>query len=104
MAFSLNSYLFGPLDTEYCMYFYLLSVMHLCIFVFIIASLMYSLVAGNKKVDSKMMTTMLFGGLLYFAFYFQNRLLHSMCVSKEGLHVGKKNHSIKTAALFKKNQ
>jgi hypothetical protein len=102
MGFSLNNYLFGPLDTEYCMYFYLLSVMHFCIFVFIFASLIYSLLAGNKKVDMKMMTTMVFGGLLYFAFYFQNRLLHSMCISKEGLAVGEKHNPAQMAALSKK--
>ena len=84
MSFSFNNYLFGPLDIEYCAYFYLLSMVYFGFFIFIIASLIYSLVTGNKKVDQKMITTMIFGCLLYGAFYFQNRLLHSMCVSKEG--------------------
>jgi hypothetical protein len=85
MSFSLNNYLFGPLDTEYCFYFYILSVIHYLIFIFIIGSLVFSLVTGNKKVDMKMITTMLFGSLLYAALYFQNRLLHSMCISKENM-------------------
>ena len=83
MTFSLDNYLFGPLDTEYCAYFYILSVIHFLIFAFIIATLLISLVTGNKKVDMKMISTMLFGSLLYAALYFQNRLLHSMCVSGE---------------------
>lgn len=104
MSFSLNNYLFGPLDTEYCAYFYLLSVMHFFIFTFIIASLIYSLLAGNKKVDSKMISTMVFGSLLYAAFYFQNRLLHSMCVSKEGLATGSAKLNPAQMAALSKNK
>lgn len=89
MVFSLNNYLFGPLDAEYCSYFYFLSVMHYCIFIFILASIVFALITGNKKLDFKMITTMIFGSLLYAVMYFQNRLLHSMCVSKENLSVQK---------------
>ena len=34
--FSLNDYLFGPLDTEYCMYFYALSVINFMCIVFFV--------------------------------------------------------------------
>ena len=85
MSFSLNNFLFGPLDTEYCVYFYLLSVMQYFICIFILGYLVFALLSGNKKMDSKMISTMIFGALLYGVMYFQNRLLHSMCVKKEGM-------------------
>lgn len=85
MHFSLNNYLFGPLDIEYCVYFYFLSVMQFLICIFILAYLAFSLIFGSKKFDAKMIGTTVFGALLYGVIYFQNRLLHSMCVRKEGM-------------------
>ena len=85
MTFSLNNYLFGPLDTQYCAYFYILSVIHFALLVFMAISLLVYLISGTKKIDQKLISTMVFAGLLYTAMWFQNRLLHSMCVSKEGM-------------------
>lgn len=90
MTFSLNYYLFGPLDTEYCTYFYVLSVICFCTFVLTILSALYSIASGNKKMDLRLVLTMMFGSLLYAALYLQNRLLHSMCVSKEGYTAAEK--------------
>jgi uncharacterized membrane protein YozB (DUF420 family) len=85
MSFSLNNYLFGPLDTQYCAYFYILSVINFALLVFIVVSLIVYLLSGTKKMDSKVISTAFFGALLYLVLYFQNRLLHTMCVSKEGM-------------------
>jgi hypothetical protein len=80
---SLNDYIFGPLDIEYCAYFYILSVISYLIFLSILLSLAYYLITGSKKVDSKLAMTMVFGSLVYGVMYFQSRLLHSMCVKSE---------------------
>jgi hypothetical protein len=85
MTFSLDNYLFGPLDIEYCVYFYILSIVNFVFYALIILSLIYTLIFGYKKMDSKLIGTMLFGSLAYLVLYFQNRLLHSMCVRKEGM-------------------
>ena len=87
MTFSLNNFLFGPLDGEYCAYFYILSVINYIFFIFIITSLIVTLVFQGRKADSKSLMTMLFGALLYGVIYFQNRLLHSMCMKTENIHI-----------------
>lgn len=66
--------LFGPLDTQYCLLFNILSIMGvlLCFSVFFL----------NKG-------WLLIGSLLiiYFMIFFQNRLLYNMCIKKEGFKV-----------------
>jgi hypothetical protein len=95
---SLNDLLFGPLDSEFCLYFYLLSVISYVLMVFVILALCYSVSMGSKKMDSKMIYTSLLGAAVYGVMYFQNRLLHSMCMKSEGFHAlnhpgeNKKNH------------
>lgn len=91
MSFSLNKFLFGPLDVEYCNYFYILSVLAYAMFLFISGSLVVTFVTNNRKVDAKFVTTMIGGALLYGAYYLQSRLLHSMCVKKEGYQSRKLN-------------
>ena len=87
MSFSLNNYLFGPLNAEFCNYFYALSVINYIMFIFIIISLIMTLLFRRKSVDKENMMALGFGALLYGILYFQNRLLHSMCVKTEGLDV-----------------
>ena len=77
MADLMNT-LFGPLDRKYCDYFYILSILG---FVLLAVLLLSSLLVGitkNKGVDFYMHTISI--ALGYVIFYFQNRLLHSMCV------------------------
>lgn len=81
--FSLNNYLFGPLDTEFCLYFYFLSVINYLLMIMIIIYLAYSLIAGKNKY---MNYTVIIQGIIGCAImYFQNRLLFSMCSKSEGL-------------------
>ena len=87
MNFSLNNYLFGPLNAEFCTYFYALSVINYLMFIFIIISLILTLLFRRKITSKENVLTMIFGSLLYGVLYFQNRLLHSMCVKTEGLDV-----------------
>ena len=70
--------LFGPLTKQYCLYFYLLSVISM---VFVVVVLMTMLFIGiSKRKGMEFYVSMLFGAATYGVFYFQNRLLHTMCV------------------------
>ena len=78
---SLNNYLFGPVDVEYCAYFYILSIIQFPVMIFMLMSLLYMLTLGRKRMDPKTIMTLLLGSLAYGVLYFQSRLLHSMCIN-----------------------
>ena len=76
-------YLFGPLNKDYCIYFYALSIFG---FVYLIITLITSIgiaiaatSSGSKKITFMFWINTLGLCLGYFIFYFQNRLLHTMC-------------------------
>jgi hypothetical protein len=72
------SYVYGPLGSEYCMYFYYLSIFGFVLFIFTMIS---SLVVGiAQKKGSSYFLQMMVISLGYGIFYFQNRLLYSMCI------------------------
>lgn len=74
---TLEQTLFGPLDSKYCFYFYYLSIFG---FAFLILFVISSLWIGiSKKLGFKFYSNMIVISLIYFIFYFQNRLLYSMC-------------------------
>ena len=70
--------LFGPLSKQYCVYFYFLSIFgFILLAIFIVSSILVGLSKG-KGLDYYMQVVGI--ALGYAIFYFQNRLLHSMCV------------------------
>lgn len=70
--------LFGPLSKQYCLYFYFLSIIFLVLALILLFS---TLVIGiTKRKDMSFYYYSLFGILGYGMVYFQNRLLHTMCV------------------------
>jgi len=70
--------LFGPLSKQYCVYFYFLSIFgFILLAVFIVSSIVVGL-SKRKGLDYYMQVVGI--ALGYAIFYFQNRLLHSMCV------------------------
>ena len=72
----LKSDLFSPLSKDYCLYFYILTIIS---FVFLVISVVNSVMylsKGKGKVTNAVMS--LCGPLLL---YFNNRLLYSMCVN-----------------------
>jgi len=72
--------LFGPLSKEYCIYFYFLSVIG---FVSLALLVLSSLFIGiSKKKGLGFYLNVLAIALGYAIFYFQNRLLYSMCFAK----------------------
>jgi hypothetical protein len=78
---SFVDYYFGPLSKDYCMYFFLLSVIgFVSLVLFLISTVMIGL---SKRKGSEFYLHSFFIALgigLYS--YFQNRLLYSMCVGK----------------------
>ena len=70
--------LFGPLDQKYCDWFFYLS---LVAFVFMVLTLVSGVfVLMQKKMKTEYMMALLWSSAMYGAFYFQNRLLYTMCV------------------------
>ena len=69
--------LFGPLDRKYCDYFYLLSIMGFVLLVVLLVSSILVGITKRKGVDFYMQSISI--ALGYAIFYFQNRLLYSMC-------------------------
>lgn len=69
--------IFGPLSKEYCVYFYFLSMLGFIMLVFFLVS---GIIFGlTKKKGIEFYFTLVAASLGYAIFYFQNRLLHSMC-------------------------
>ena len=70
--------LYGPLPKSYCLYFYYLSIIG---FVLLVLSVGGSLVmALSKPRDAHFYSSSLMIAISYLIFYFQNRLLHTMCI------------------------
>ena len=100
MSFSLNDFLFGYLDVEFCLYFYILSVIQFSVGTFMVLSFLFMLTLGSKKVNSLMVTPMVMGSLAYFVLYLQSRILHSMCSRKEGLSCNMSQPSAKVKDVY----
>jgi len=69
--------LFGPLDRIFCDYFWLLSVLGFVLLAVLLISSLLVGISKNKGMDFYFQTISI--ALGYAIFYFQNRLLHSMC-------------------------
>jgi hypothetical protein len=70
---------YGPLNKEYCVYFYILSVIG---FLLMIVSVLSTFFIGiTKQKDSKFYSEMLMISIMYGLIYFHNRLLYSICSS-----------------------
>ena len=72
-------YIYGPLPKDYCVYFYFLSIFGFILTIFTLVVGLF--IAISKKKDVTFYIQVLMGALAYALFYFQNRLLNSMCVS-----------------------
>ena len=76
----LMDYLYGPLSSDYCFYFYLLSMFGFILFGFTLILSLFIGIRKGKNIDFYFKTGTL--SLAYLVFYFQNRLLYSMCSGK----------------------
>lgn len=73
------SSIFSPLHKEFCIYFYYLSVFGFALLIFTLLSAIVVTIVKKKGFDFVLQMILL--SLGYFIFYFQNRLLYSMCVN-----------------------
>ena len=70
---------YGPLAKDYCLYFYMLSIFGFILTIFTLIVGFY--IGLSKRKDFTFYVQVVLGSLAYGLFYFQNRLLHSMCVN-----------------------
>lgn len=81
MTTTLTEYLFGSLPNTYCSLFFYISVFAFFQLFVLIVSYVYSLLKENKLSSNPVFhvgsVLMLFS---YAIIYFQNRMLHSMCL------------------------
>jgi len=70
--------IFGPLSKDYCVYFYILSMVGFFLLVLLCITTIFVGITQRKGFDFYFQ--MLTGAIAYAILYFQNRLLHSMCV------------------------
>ena len=76
MSDTLN-YLFGPLSKEYCVWFYILSIVG---FIWLVVFALTSIAIGiTKRKGGDFYFHAFAVALGYGIFYFQNRLLYTMC-------------------------
>lgn len=69
--------LFGPISKSYCIWFFYLSVFEFILFIVAVISLLF--LALTKKRSGNFFFQMSMVCVTHFIFYFQNRLLYSMC-------------------------
>jgi hypothetical protein len=75
---SFEQKVFGPLGSEFCLYFYYLSVFGFALIILTFIS--YIWIGISKKLGFSHYLHMIFLMIVYFIFYFQSRLLYTMCV------------------------
>lgn len=71
--------LFGPMSRKYCVWFYWLSVIGFVLLAYLVVLAVYKVATSGVKSVS--FAQLLASIVIYGAFYFQNRLLHTMCSS-----------------------
>lgn len=71
---------FGPLPREFCVYFYVLSILFGFLFVMSTISIAYFMITHIKKVNTMFIVNSIFILINSFLAYIANRLLHTMCV------------------------
>jgi len=78
---SLENYIFGPLDKQYCLLFYVFAVMGFFSFAVALIGAVVGIVNGSKKLSVTEMFFIAYSLFVSFLIYLQNRLLYSMCVN-----------------------
>ena len=72
---------FGPLGKEYCVYFYVLSIIFGITFVLSAISIGSFMVMHHKRVDATFIANSFLILFNSFLAYLSNRLLNTMCVT-----------------------
>jgi hypothetical protein len=77
---SLDNMFFGPLDSSYCIIFYVFMVIFFLSLVVIVGKTVYDGVFSSKNMTTRDMLPMLLSILYAVLLYLHQRLLYSMCV------------------------
>lgn len=80
MADTLSNALFGPLDKSYCDYFFFLSVFFYIMFILAFVFNILEIFTTRNKLTFGFFFKMFIACAYPFVYYFQNRLLHNMCM------------------------
>ena len=72
--------LFGPLGKEWCMYFYLLSIVAYITFVLAVFGLGGYVLTRYKNLNRSHIFNLIIVILNSFIFYITQRLMHTMCI------------------------
>lgn len=73
------SAVFGPLPKDYCLYFYILTVLNFIILIVFLISSFFIGITEKKNVGYFIQVLAL--AMVYFVVYFQNRLMSTICYS-----------------------
>ena len=79
MSNDMMDYIYGPLPKDYCVYFYFLSIFGFILMIFTIVVGIF--IGISQKKGSVFFLQVIIATFAYGLFYFQNRLLNSMCVA-----------------------
>jgi hypothetical protein len=71
--------LFGPLNKKYCFFFYFFGVLAFIMMIISIISVIYFLATKSPNTQMTIITAIHIVTLFFV--YFQNRILHSMCIA-----------------------
>lgn len=71
---------FGPLGKEYCVYFYILSIISGITFAISVISVMWYAVMHMNKINTMFVVNAALVIFNTFLAYIANRLLHTMCI------------------------
>lgn len=77
---SIDDYFFGPLGKEYCFLFKAFTIVAFLSIVMLIVTVVSTLIMSKGKMDYKPLIFAFPLFLSYLIIYFQNRILHSMCM------------------------
>ena len=72
---------FCPLNKDYCLYFYILSIVGFILLTMMLATTLMVGITKRKGIDFYLQSVSI--AVAYGIFYFQNRLLYSMCVGNQ---------------------
>lgn len=81
MTFNELGKLFAPLDKDFCLYFYYLSIICFIVIVMFVLVFIYVIIRSSGKMSSTLFGYMISAILAYGIMYFQFRLLYSMCLT-----------------------
>lgn len=73
------NYLFGPLSSQYCLVFYLISAYFLIVTVLLIVGFVFQLF--SKKMNEMVVFAFILSTISHFVIYIGYRLLYNMCMN-----------------------